>query len=1075
MIAGVVALFLTELHSRYSATISSAERSAQSFANVLAEHTARTFEAVQMTLRVVDSIRSDAREGLYPTPEAVSQALRNLQKNSPALVAVGWTDAQGNVEAHSHHGAPPRSNIADLPHFVAQRDNASGGIVISPPFRATTTGPWISAVSLRLNGPDGAFEVVATAPLDQSYFAGIYRSIGMGHNASVVLLLRDGRILTREPFVDGAIGKSFSRTNLITERLPRSDWGAFEAISPIDGVPRIVAYRAVPDLPLVVVVTYSREEALEPWFDHLRAFGPLVTALVFVILVGTSLLSRRRRQLASQAALLRATLENIHQGLMVVDRDDRIAICNRKAMELLDLPGALMASHPAADDVIGYQTRRGEFDDVPDDVLPRIRPRLLGETPYVYERKRPNGMVLEIRTVPFSEGGVVRTYKDVTDRKRGEQELKDSEARYRLLADNSTDMIFELDLNFVRRYVSPACREIVGYMPEEMIGKKPVNMIHPEDADRVESTYRAVIDGLARASVTNRIRHRDGRWIWVEAELRLVRDAAGLPAGILGAVRDVSVRKAVEAEAAVARRRAEQAALAQSEFLATMSHELRTPLTAIIGISEMLLAGSGPQVEQRHFLEMQRKAGRDLLDIINDILDLSKVEAGQVEISAMPISLAGVIDGCVNLMSRQAADGGLELSAKIDPGVPTCVLGDAMRLRQVLLNLLSNGVKFTEVGSVRLEVEASASLPDGIRFAVTDTGIGIDPARSARLFERFTQADSSATRRYGGTGLGLAISRSLVDLMGGTLEVRSEPGRGASFFFTLQMQRAEALLPATELAAAGNRGARRRILLAEDNVTSRELIAAMLQRARHQVVCVAGGREAVAAASGGSFDAILMDVQMPEMDGRAAARAIRSLLYPQSVTPIVALTASHSSDEAEQCLASGMNALVAKPIDWDVLFATIDRLVQRLEFGFNQGDAANATVSCADVPVLDIAKFDAFRDRIGPPTTAKLLRLFEAEIRDQFEALQAGPDGHAAFASTAHALAGSAGLLGFEELAERCRALEEAASRRESCEAELDGCRRARGSALTQLARAMIDGDSLDARIDIQRPEAMSA
>jgi PAS domain S-box-containing protein len=1065
IICGVVALFVSEIYSRYSAAISSAERSAQSFANVLAEHTARTFEAVQTTLRAVESIRSDAKDGFYSTPEAVNQALRNLQKNSPALIAVGWTDAEGNVQAHSYPGATPRSNIADLPHFIAQRDDPSGNFFISPPFRSAATGQWISSASLRLNGPDGAFAGVASAPLDLSYFARIYRSIEMGRNASVVLMLRDGRLLTREPFVDGVIGKSFKSTGLVAERLPKSDWGAFETNSPVDGVPRILAYRAVPGLPLVILVTHTREEALVPWYDHLRSFGPLVAMLVIVILIGTSLLSRRTRQLATQAALLQATLENIHEGLIVVDRDDRVAICNRKAVELLDLPGDMMAAHPSAEDVIAYQTLQGEFDDAPDDVRPHLRPRVSGETPNTYERKRPNGIVLEIRTVPFSEGGVVRTYRDVTDHKRDEQELRQREAQYRLLADNSTDMIFELDLDFVRRYVSPACREILGYAPEELIGTKPVNMIHPEDASQVEATYRAVVGGLARASVTNRIRHRDGRWIWVEAELRLTLGADGRSTGILGAVRDVSVRKAVEAEAAAARRQAEQAAEAKSEFLATMSHELRTPLTAIIGISELLLAGSRSPAEQRRFLQMQRNAGRDLLDIINDILDLSKVEAGQVAINVAPISLAGIVDGCVNLMSRQAADSGLELSAKVDPDIPARVLGDATRLRQVLLNLLSNGVKFTEAGSVRLDVTADASLPDGIRFAVTDTGIGIDPARSARLFERFTQADSSATRRHGGTGLGLAISRRLVELMGGTLSVSSELGRGASFFFALQMPRAELLHPVAGAAAAEAPRAGYRVLLAEDNATSRELIAAMLEQAGHQVVCVGDGRQAVGVAAAGTFDVILMDVQMPELDGLSATCAIRRGLHESSLVPIVALTASAFADEADRCLAAGMDAHIAKPIDWDMLFSTIDRLVCPPDLGSTEGlRTVGAVAPSSGFAVLDVVRLDAFRSKIGGPNTAKLLALFETEIRDRFESPPAGPNSYPAFAAELHALAGSAGLLGFDELAECCRVLEGAALRCESLATELDRFREARDRALTQLALMADDGDLTDAR-----------
>ena len=307
-----------------------------------------------------------------------------------------------------------------------------------------------------------------------------------------------------------------------------------------------------------------------------------------------------------------------------------------------------------------------------------------------------------------------------------------------------------------------------------------------------------------------------------------------------------------------------------------MSHELRTPLTAIIGVSDMLLNGPQSPDQQRRFMEMQRNAGRGLLSVINDILDFSKIEAGQLDLEAAPFSLKEIAEDCIKLVSDEAQRKGLKPMVAVGSDVHDWVIGDSTRLRQVLLNLVSNGVKFTHSGYVALTIERVPGAVHALRFAVADTGIGIKPENLAVLFQRFAQADSSTTRRFGGSGLGLAISKQLVALMGGDIEVWSEFGQGSTFSFTIE-------LPPGEEAAAGIQGppaATRAVaivfLLAEDNELNRQLIKAMLEQAGHKVVVVNDGAEAVRIAIRNEFDAILMDVHMPEMDGYAATRAIRN-------------------------------------------------------------------------------------------------------------------------------------------------------------------------------------------------------
>ena len=377
-------------------------------------------------------------------------------------------------------------------------------------------------------------------------------------------------------------------------------------------------------------------------------------------------------------------------------------------------------------------------------------------------------------------------------------------------------------------------------------------------------------------------------------------------------------------ELTVARDRAEKAGQAKAEFLANMSHELRTPLTAIIGASELLLLGYADRPEKRQqYLEMQRDAGQGLLTLINDILDFSKIEAGQLDVELTPMSLRQIVEGSVEMLADQASQGGIRLVAEIAPSLAPRILGDETRLRQVILNLLSNAVKFTPKGSVRLIVDAVDEAPGTmLRFRVVDTGIGIAPENVPFLFDRFTQADSSTTRRFGGTGLGLAISKRLVELMGGSIGVESDVGGGSTFWFQLPLLPVEGFQPHLVPPSPAN-GPARRVLLAEDNAVNADIVAAMLIRAGHDVVAVGDGQaavEAIAAAPHG-FDVVLMDVQMPAMDGYEATATLRA---GGCAIPILALTACALPEEIERCRASGMDGHVTKPVNWDDLFAAIE-------------------------------------------------------------------------------------------------------------------------------------------------------
>jgi len=535
--------------------------------------------------------------------------------------------------------------------------------------------------------------------------------------------------------------------------------------------------------------------------------------------------------------------------------------------------------------------------------------------------------------------------------------LDRSQARYRLLADNSNDVIWLMELPAMRfSYLSPSVERLRGWTPEEVMSQPFEKALTPESASLAKATLADCLARLAAGDPDARVVSleveqpcKDGRIINTEIVCSIVLDAAGVPSQIVGITRDITERKRAESELAryrqhleqmveertsalsIAKEAAEAANRAKTAFLANMSHELRTPMNAIMGMTELALRRANDPRQMEH-LNKVVKASRHLLAIINDILDISRIEAERLTLENIPFRLADVLGSLEVMLSDKAGEKGLQFVLDIDPALAEQHLsGDPLRLGQVLLNLCSNAVKFTEHGRIHLEVRAqrgdTGRVP--VRFAIEDTGIGMAPAEIARLFSPFEQADGSTTRKYGGTGLGLAISQRLVRMMGGQIGIESQPGLGSRFSFVIAFERAMAG-PARSVAASAETdeailrksfsGAR--ILLVEDEPVNREVSSELLAEAGLSFDLAGDGAEAVAAVEARAYDLILMDIQMPRLNGIEATRAIRLLPNGRAV-PIIAMTANAFFEDRVRCIAAGMNDHIGKPVEPETLYAKL--------------------------------------------------------------------------------------------------------------------------------------------------------
>ena len=747
-----------------------------------------------------------------------------------------------------------------------------------------------------------------------------------------------------------------------------------------------------------------------------------------------------------QATLLNDVLENASQGISAFDNELRMQAYNTNYQRIQRAPDNLFGVGKHILPLTEHAARNGSLGEGDPKELAEARVKLLAERDVSGEFVALDGRTYMTNSTLSKDGSFVVTYTDITERKAAEEDLlaaKDAAAEAEAHMVDAIENVSEGFALFDRddRLVlsNSKYRELYGYSDSDVEpGILLAELIQMDfergtiarDSDGEETLVRRT-ETYGETDETFDIPLADGRWLQI-------RDRRTSDGGTVSIHADITERKRAEEDAEAATR-------AKSDFIAVVSHEVRTPMNGVLGMARLLLESSLP-LEQHDFARTIVESGEALLSILNDLLDISKLEAGKMDLETTPFSARPVFEDTVAVMGSRAREKGLHLNCAIDPGVPVALVGDANRLRQILLNLLSNAVKFTDQGDVSVDV--TGQLDDRGRFvlemAVSDTGVGISVDAVDKLFSPYVQESAGVARKYGGTGLGLSISRNLADLMGGTIALVSEVGQGSTFTLTVPFEIADAA--AEDLLTFADRGAAvvarpspaesdigLNLLVVEDNLVNRKVAVGMLGKLGHAATVAENGQEALELMDrAGPFDVVLMDRHMPVMDGLEATRRIRAMDGPLSAIPIIGVTAAVTEREIEACLEIGMNDVVTKPIDPDALAAALVRVTPAV---IAAGTAGRPTVAQAavaknaqavDSPVLNPKVLDRLREDFGDDGLAELVddfgQISPASVAGTLRAVEADDAEH--MIRFSHDLKGSAASLGLMRLSALCRRIE---------------------------------------------------
>ncbi|MBV1774258.1 PAS domain S-box protein [Burkholderiaceae bacterium DAT-1] len=900
---------------------------------------------------------------------------------------------------------------------------------------------------------DGSVAGMVMALASRIYFARRLTTVDLGKQGVVVMRDPDLAMISRAPIPKrGQELDAYSRKP--SQQLKHAfaaglDSLTYKTASPADGIERTYSYHRVHQSPYSVTVGVASAEYLADWYGEVRATASTILIMAFVsLLLGRSLLKSlrqselQRKRLRENEHDLNTLLDNTPAMIGYWGRDQINRFCNREYERWFQMPREHICGKSMAE-LLGEARYQ--------DSLPYVLAALGGE-PQRFERTvvQPGGACIHLlaEIIPSLVNGEVEGFYsivyDITSLKETEFALRASEEKLRSLFELSPVGIALNDVSGRLIEFNAAFQQITGYSQKEL-AELDYWALTPSQFARAEA------EQLDRLEMTGRYGPYEKAFIRRDGSLVAVQQSGVTVIGSNGQrfvwsiVEDISERKQYELELQKAKEAAEAANVAKSQFLAAMSHEIRTPMNGILGMTELVL-DTDLDSQQREFLDLVMLSANNLLAVINDILDFSKIEADRIELEIIPFMPAALMDQIWRTLRLRAEHKGLRLNLTLDPGLPDYVLGDPTRLTQVLMNLVGNAIKFTEHGEVNISVHLGDIQGEAVllSFVVSDTGIGIAPERQASIFDAFTQADSSTTRRYGGTGLGLAIARRLVQMMEGDIILNSIPGQGSAFSFMARFGRVSESQQSELSDTSGVQGATVQtarqqevcgplnILLAEDNPVNQTYAVAVLEGAGHEVTLARNGQEALEAVQAMRFDVILMDVQMPVMDGFQATQAIREMGVK---TPVIALTAHAIKGFRETCIAAGMNAYLSKPVKSRELLDTLQTIRHCDDKRETGGDTSRAMTS----PVAGVDKVLNIRSALATMDQADdLLRMtmemarvqvtdFPVELarlirEGQYEVLRL----------QAHTLKGSMRNIGAERAAHAASALEMAANSKQA-------------------------------------------
>jgi PAS domain S-box-containing protein len=665
--------------------------------------------------------------------------------------------------------------------------------------------------------------------------------------------------------------------------------------------------------------------------------------------------------------------------------------CNRAAVEMLRFKNSgELLSHRPVDLSPEFQPDGSRSDEKAAELTARAFAENGVRFDWVHQTRDQESIPVEVILKPIELDGkavLLTVWHDLTERNKAEEAIRASEDRFRTLTNNVQGVIYRcrLDEHWTMLFLNPEIEKLTGYAPDDFIGETPIvtyaGLVHPEDADRVEQVVRSAVDSKSAYSLEYRLIHRNGSVKDVFERGQAVFAENGRPESLDGFIIDITQRRALQRELENAKEAAEAATRAKSDFLANMSHEIRTPMNGIMGMTELALDTELTN-EQREFLETIDSSANSLLSLINDILDFSKIEANKLELDPTDFELRERIGETLSTLAVRAHAKNLELAFDVAPEVPEHVVGDVNRIRQVLINLLGNAIKFTEQGEIVLRIELLKQQGERVtlRFAVRDTGIGLPSEKLETIFQPFEQADASTTRKYGGTGLGLAICIRLVELMGGEMSVESELGRGTTFSFTAELKQGNCVsstwfsTPVRELQGL-------RVLVVDDNQTNRRLLGKTLENWGMQPVVVDSafkGLDALRAAPPNRrIGLVVSDVNMPEMDGFMFAEKMADDVTLKD-TPVILLTSANRTGDGARCRKLGISAHLIKPARQSLLLDAITTSVGPSDAG---GESSRRV------------KIEQIRD--PGPTALRLLLAEDNVINQKFAVRALSKAGHA--------------------------------------------------------------------------------